>query len=89
MWLEDQKIRLYKIEDRVELRDVKSSEWLKTLRKVSCYRAKLTVSLTKLYALKKKLFPQPTFFMFFVSIKTVLDKHGSSISSSERMQNAM
>jgi len=33
VWLEDQKIRLYKIEDRVELRDVKSSEWLKTLRK--------------------------------------------------------
>ncbi|KAM7435790.1 hypothetical protein ABFA07_014302 [Porites harrisoni] len=33
VWLEDQKIRLYKIEERVELRDVKSSEWLKTLRK--------------------------------------------------------
>ena len=35
VWLEDQRIRLYKIEERVELRDVKSSEWLKTLRKVT------------------------------------------------------
>ena len=35
VWLEDQRIRLYKIEDRVELRNVKSSEWLKTFRKVS------------------------------------------------------
>lgn len=34
VWLEDQRIRLYKIEERVELRDVKSSEWLKTFRKV-------------------------------------------------------
>lgn len=34
VWLEDQKIRWYKIEDRGELRDVKSSEWLKTLAKV-------------------------------------------------------
>lgn len=33
VWLEDQRIRLYKIEDRVELRNVKSSEWLKTFRK--------------------------------------------------------
>ncbi|KAL9954076.1 hypothetical protein ACROYT_G041568 [Oculina patagonica] len=33
VWLEDQKIRWYKIEDRAELRDVKSSEWLKTFRK--------------------------------------------------------
>ena len=35
VWLEDQRIRLYKIEDRVELRDVKSTEWVKTLRKVN------------------------------------------------------
>lgn len=41
MWLEDQRIRLYKIEDREQLRDVKSSDWLKTLRKVG------TVYLTK------------------------------------------
>ncbi|XP_073249220.1 RNA transcription, translation and transport factor protein-like [Porites lutea] len=33
VWLEDQRIRLYKIEERVELRDVKSSEWMKTFRK--------------------------------------------------------
>lgn len=33
VWLEDQKIRWYKIEDRGELRDVKSSEWLKTFAK--------------------------------------------------------
>ncbi|KAJ7330763.1 hypothetical protein OS493_021693 [Desmophyllum pertusum] len=33
VWLEDQNIRLYKIEDRGEIRDVKSSEWLKTFRK--------------------------------------------------------
>ena len=36
VWLEDQKIRWYKIEDRGELRDVKSSEWLKTFAKVVC-----------------------------------------------------
>ena len=34
VWLEDQKIRWYKIEDRGELRDMKSSEWLKTFAKV-------------------------------------------------------
>lgn len=33
VWLEDQKIRCYKIEDRVELRDIKRSEWMKTFRK--------------------------------------------------------
>lgn len=33
VWLEDQRIRFYKIEERVELRNVKSSEWLKTFRK--------------------------------------------------------
>jgi len=37
VWLEDQKIRWYKIEDRGELRNVKSSEWLKTLAKVVCF----------------------------------------------------
>lgn len=41
VWLEDQKIRWYKIEDRGELRDVKSSEWLKTFAKVVCYKLKL------------------------------------------------
>lgn len=35
VWLEDLKIRWYKIENRGELRDVKSSEWLKTFAKVA------------------------------------------------------
>nr|XP_022329450.1 UPF0568 protein C14orf166-like [Crassostrea virginica] len=29
LWLEDQKIRHYKIEDRAELRNIKSSDWIK------------------------------------------------------------
>ncbi|XP_068681780.1 RNA transcription, translation and transport factor protein-like [Montipora foliosa] len=33
VWLEDQKIRLYKIEEREQLRDIKNSGWLKALRK--------------------------------------------------------
>jgi len=40
VWLEDQKIRWYKIEDRGELRDIKSSEWLKAFAKVVCYYLK-------------------------------------------------
>ena len=34
VWLEDQKIRLYKIDDRAGLRDVKSPEWAKAFSKV-------------------------------------------------------
>lgn len=37
VWLEDQKIRWHKIEDRGGLRDVKNSEWLKTFAKVVDY----------------------------------------------------
>lgn len=33
VWLEDQRIRLYKIEERVQLRDIKSSQWMKAFRK--------------------------------------------------------
>lgn len=33
IWLEDQKIRYYKIEDRKQLRDINSSEWPKTFEK--------------------------------------------------------
>lgn len=33
LWLEDQKIRHYKIEDRAELRKVNNPEWLKTFDK--------------------------------------------------------
>jgi RLL motif-containing protein 1 len=33
LWLEDQKIRHYKIEDRKALRDINSSDWPKTFRK--------------------------------------------------------
>jgi RLL motif-containing protein 1 len=32
VWLEDQKIRHYKIEDRKALRDISSSEWPKTFQ---------------------------------------------------------
>lgn len=33
LWLEEQKIRLYKIEDRVELRKVNTPEWTKAFEK--------------------------------------------------------
>lgn len=33
VWLEDQKIRLYKIEDRTELRNISSSDWPSTFKK--------------------------------------------------------
>lgn len=45
VWLEDQKIRWYKIEDRGQLRDVKSSEWLKTFAKVACCKVKILLTL--------------------------------------------
>jgi RLL motif-containing protein 1 len=32
VWLEDQKIRHYKIEDRKALRDISSSDWSKTFK---------------------------------------------------------
>jgi RLL motif-containing protein 1 len=32
LWLEDQKIRHYKIEDRKALRDINSSDWPKTFK---------------------------------------------------------
>ena len=35
LWLEDQKIRHYKIEDRAELRNIKSSDWIKAYERVS------------------------------------------------------
>lgn len=35
VWLEDQKIRHYKIEDRVNLRNIPSSEWPKSFEQVS------------------------------------------------------
>ena len=35
MWLEDQKIRYYRIEERKELRDTKKNEWTKTFKKVN------------------------------------------------------
>ena len=34
VWLEDQKIRLYKIEDRTGLRNTASSDWPSTFKKV-------------------------------------------------------
>lgn len=34
VWLEDQKIRHYKIEDRGNLRNIPSSEWPKAYQKV-------------------------------------------------------
>lgn len=34
VWLEDQRIRFYKIGEREQLRDIKSSRWLETLKKV-------------------------------------------------------
>lgn len=34
VWLEDKKIRLYKIEERDALRDVESSSWVVALKKV-------------------------------------------------------
>lgn len=33
VWLEDQRIRFYKIGEREQLRDIKSSRWLETLKK--------------------------------------------------------
>ena len=35
LWVEDQKIRHYKIEDRAELRNIKSSDWIKAYERVS------------------------------------------------------
>lgn len=35
VWLEDQKIRHYKIEDRGNLRNIPSSDWPKSFEKVS------------------------------------------------------
>lgn len=35
VWLEDQKVRHYKIEDRAGLRDIASSDWPKALDTVS------------------------------------------------------
>lgn len=35
VWLEDQKVRHYKIEDRAALRDMTSSDWPKALENVS------------------------------------------------------
>ena len=35
VWLEDQKIRLYTIEGRADLRDMKSDEWMRAFSKVS------------------------------------------------------
>ena len=43
VWLEDQKIRHYKIEDRGNLRNIPSSDWPKAYQKVttvSMYRKK-------------------------------------------------
>lgn len=34
VWLEDQKIRHYKIEDRAGLRNIKSSDWTKAYKSV-------------------------------------------------------
>lgn len=33
LWLEDQKIRQYKVEDRASLRDIGSEDWSKTFQK--------------------------------------------------------
>lgn len=33
LWLEDQKIRQYKVEDRASLRDIGSEDWAKTFQK--------------------------------------------------------
>uniref|UniRef100_A0A8C9W1G5 RNA transcription, translation and transport factor protein n=1 Tax=Scleropages formosus TaxID=113540 RepID=A0A8C9W1G5_SCLFO len=41
VWLEDQKIRHYKIEDRGNLRNIHSSEWPKFFEKVSTTRLQL------------------------------------------------
>lgn len=46
VWLEDQKIRHYKIEDRGNLRNIPSSEWPKSFEKVSY--------LWKAYAVEKE-----------------------------------
>ena len=37
IWLEDQKIRHYKIEDRKELRDVSNTDWQKSFKKVRIF----------------------------------------------------
>lgn len=50
VWLEDQKIRFYKIEDREALRDVKNENWTKSLTKVSTTSS--TINIHKIALLK-------------------------------------
>lgn len=61
VWLEDQKIRIYKIEERAELRKINSDEWLKTFDKytsdLNCPKKELQTPLDQLrwiisYAIK-------------------------------------
>ena len=72
MWLEDQKIRLYKIEERVQLRDIKSSEWMKTFRKVffislhRIYHEKLIRTLHFIKQCEIFEFPQPDKIMSYI-----------------------
>lgn len=46
VWLEDQKIRHYKIEDRAGLRNIKSSDWTKAYESV---RSSFTVCYIQVY----------------------------------------
>lgn len=61
VWLEDQKIRHYKIEDREELRDfADQTKWLQTFSKVSSLPAiLLTVACVSTLSIKHSLHARP------------------------------